>query len=47
MGKIHTRLGRVEANPNIFSAGPPMGGMGADPGGANKNIFDVDFTGGM
>ncbi|KAG2450742.1 hypothetical protein HYH02_004579 [Chlamydomonas schloesseri] len=47
MGKIHTRLGRVEANPNIFSASAPMGGMGADPGGANKNIFDVDFTGGM
>ncbi|KAG2491337.1 hypothetical protein HYH03_010341 [Edaphochlamys debaryana] len=48
MGKIHTRLGRVEANPNIFGAGPGLGPMGpGDPGGANKNIFDVDFTGGM
>lgn len=45
MGKIHTRLGRVEANPNIFNTGP--GPMGGDPGGAGKNLFDVDFTGGM
>ncbi|KXZ48358.1 hypothetical protein GPECTOR_28g765 [Gonium pectorale] len=47
MGKIHTRLGRVEANPNIFNTGPPMAGMAGDPGGAGKNIFDVDFAGGM
>ncbi|GFR48528.1 hypothetical protein Agub_g10423 [Astrephomene gubernaculifera] len=47
MGKIHTRLGRVEANPNIFNTGPPMGPMAGDPGGAGKNIFDVDFAGGM
>ncbi|GLI64818.1 hypothetical protein VaNZ11_008225 [Volvox africanus] len=47
MGKIHTRLGRVEANPNIFNTGPPMGGMAGDTGGAGKNIFDVDFAGGM
>lgn len=45
MGKIHSRLGRVEANPNIFNAG----GMGGDAGGAGKgqNIFDFDHASGM
>ncbi|EFJ47535.1 hypothetical protein VOLCADRAFT_91947 [Volvox carteri f. nagariensis] len=47
MGKIHTRLGRVETNPNIFNTGAPLGPMAGDPGGAGKNIFDVDFAGGM
>jgi hypothetical protein len=57
MGKIHTRLGRVEANPELFvgggpdgpGGGPVMGGGEAGgPGGAARDLFDADFTpGGM
>ena len=46
MGKIHGRLGRVEANPSIFNTGG-AGAMARDGGGSKGTIFDVDFGGGM
>ncbi len=46
MGKIHGRLGRVEANPSIFNEGGGAA-LGRDAAGAKGTIFDVDFGGNL